>query len=197
MSLMSNYMFNNTDRIGMDVTDNTQQNLQNTRFGNYTVANFYNESTTDSHVKFATQQPNLMFNAVNGGSGVGGNVVDFESLLHLKNEQERPLEKLQLYQRPFLTVPYLGRGSCDTTLESQLLQGEIVSDKKSVSTIMDKSFMSYSLYPSDDKMEERVKNPSYTVEEAAMDGWVRGGASARDMKVDKFNKNQRPTDSSY
>jgi hypothetical protein len=62
---------------------------------------------------------------------------------------------------------------------------------------MDKSFMSYSLYPSDNNMEERVKNPSYTVEEAALDGWVRGGASARDMKVDKFNKNQRPSDSSY
>jgi hypothetical protein len=188
---MSNYLFNNTDRIGMDVTDNTQRTLQNTRFSNYTLSSYNNESTSDSHVKFATNQPIMSFNAVNGGSGVGANAVDFESLLHLKNEQERPLEKIQLIQRPFLTVPYLGRGSCDPTLESQLLQGEIVSDKKSVATVMTKSFADYALYPTDSNMEERVKNPSYTVEEAAMDGWVRGGSSARNISA------TRPRDTSY
>jgi hypothetical protein len=188
---MSNYLFNNTDRIGMDVTDNTQRTLQNTRFSNYTLSNYNNESTSDSHVKFATNQPIMSFNAVNGGSGVGANAVDLESLLHLKNEQERSLEKIQLIQRPFLTVPYLGRGSCDPTLESQLLQGEIVSDKKSVATVMTKSFADYALYPTDSNMEERVKNPSYTVEEAAMDGWVRGGSSARNISA------TRPRDTSY
>jgi hypothetical protein len=197
MSLMSNYLFNNADRIGMDVTDETQRTLQNTRFSNYTISNYNNESLSDSHVKFATNQPAISFNAVNGGSGVGANVVDFESLLHLKNEQERSLEKIQLIQRPFLTVPYLGRGSCDPVLESQLLQGEIVSDKKSTSTVMDKSFMNYSLYPTDSKMEERVKNTAFTVEESALNGWVRGGASARNIPATKFDKNQRPSDSSY
>lgn len=191
MSLISSYLFNNTDRIGMDVTDDTQRTLQNTRFSNYTLSNFNNESTSDSHVKFATNQPIMTFNAVNGGSGVGANAVDFESMLHLKNEQERPLEKLQLMQRPFLTVPYLGRGSCDPALESQLLQGEIVSDKKSVATVMTKSFADYALYPTDSNMEERVKNPAFTVEEAAMNGWVRGGSSARNVSA------TRPRDSSY
>jgi hypothetical protein len=28
-------------------------------------------------------------------------------------------------------------------------------------------------------MEERVNNPAYTVQEAALDGWVRGGANTR------------------
>ena len=73
------------------------------------------------------------------------------------------------------------------------MQGELVSDKKSVSTIMDKSFANYSLYPTDNNMETRVKNPSYTIEEAAMDGWVRGGMTTRDMSSDKLmQKNNRP-----
>jgi hypothetical protein len=115
------------------------------------------------------------------GTGIASSVIDVNSMLTLKTEQERPLEKLMLYPRPFLTVPYLGRGSCDPTLESQLQQGEIVSDKKSVSTIMEKSFSNYSMYPTDTHMEERVKNPAFVVQEAALDGWVRGGQSTRNF----------------
>ena len=46
---------------------------------------------------------------------------------------------------------------------------------------MEKSFGAYSLYPTDSKMENQVKDASHTVEEAAMEGWVRGGMSTREM----------------
>jgi hypothetical protein len=62
-----------------------------------------------------------------------------------------------------------------------LQQGEIIDHKKSTNTIMEKSFMPYSLYVTDYNMNERVQNPMYNVEEAAMNGWVRGGADARFM----------------
>jgi hypothetical protein len=84
-------------------------------------------------------------------------------------------------QRPFATVPYLGRGAGNPDLESQLQQGEVVNHQKSVSTIMEKSFMEHAMYPTDSAMNERVANPAYSVEEAAMNGWVRGGSSTRDM----------------
>lgn len=169
------YTFNNMGRIGLDATDLTQRNMHNTRFSNYMLSEFFSDKTTDSQVKFATQQPTMMVS----GTGIAGSVIDVNSMLTLKTEQERPLEKLMLHPRPFLTVPYLGRGSCDPTLESQLQQGEIVSDKKSVSTIMEQSFSNYVMYPTDTNMEERVNNPAYTVEEAALSGWVRGGQSSR------------------
>jgi hypothetical protein len=193
MTTISSYMFNNTDRIGYDVTDQSQKTLYNTRFANYTLSNFLSESTSDTHVSFATSQPNVNYSGIAHGLGLGGSVIDADSSLLIKTEQERPLEKLQLMERPFLTVPYLGRGSNDPVLESQLQQGEIVSDKKSVSTIMDKSFANYSLYPLDSKMEEKVQNPKYTVEEAALNGWVRGGMATRDMSADpNMVKNNRP-----
>jgi hypothetical protein len=179
------FMFNNMGRIGMDSTDKTQKNMYNTRMANYTLSNFYEEVKSDAHVKFATMQPSVTFNGVNGGSGVGGKVVDYESLLHLNVEQERPLEKVQLIQRPFLSVPYLGRGAGNPDVESQLQQGEIVNHQKSVSTIMEKSFMDYAMYPTDSMMNERVANPSYTVEESALNGWVRGGAATREMSYAK------------
>ncbi len=58
---------------------------------------------------------------------------------------------------------------------------------------MDKSFSQYQLYPTDDKMEERVKDASHTVEEAALDGWVRGGMASREMTSDDIlEHNNRP-----
>jgi hypothetical protein len=184
------YTFNNMGRIGLDATDLTQRNMHNTRISNYMLSEYFSDKTTNSQVKFATQQPTMMVS----GTGIASSVIDVNSMLTLKTEQERPLEKLMLHPRPFLTVPYLGRGSCDPLLESQLQQGELISDKKSVSTIMEKSFTPYSLYPTDDKMKDFVNNPANTVEEAALSGWVRGGMTTREMSVDShFKGNNRPS----
>ena len=185
MSSVNSYMFNNMGRIGTDVTDKTQQTLYNTRIANYNLSNYFSSSKSDSHVLFATMQPSVTYNGVNGGSGVGGGVVEYESLLLNQAEQDRPLEKVQLMQRIFVTVPYLGRGAGNTDIESQLQQGEIIDHKKSTSTIMEKSFIPYSMHVTDFNMNERVANPVYTVEEVAMEGWVRGGADARNMSNNK------------
>ena len=190
---MTDYSFFNMGRIGADSVDNTQRNMYNTRFANYTLSNFFSENLSDAHVDFATAQPNVMFNGV-GGVGVYSAGVDVDSMFLLKQTKGRSLEKLQLNERPFLTVPYLGKGSCNPVLESQLLQGEHNGDKKSVGTIMTKSFMDYSLYPTDDKMKEQVSDPSHTIQEAALDGWVRGGMLTREMAGDvDFRNNAQPS----
>ena len=193
MATLNPYTFNNTDRIGSDSTDQTQRNISNTQSSNYMLSDYFSKNLSDQHVKFAVQQPMMSFISLANGNGIGGHVVDNESNQLLKTEQERALEKLQLFERPFKTVPYLGRGSCDPALESQLQQGEMMGEKKSVSTIMEKSFADYSLYPTDNKMEKQVSDASHTVEEAALDGWIRGGASTRDMSTyESMKQNNRP-----
>ena len=193
MSSVCSYLFNNAGRIGSDATDQSQRNVYNTRFTNHTLSNYFSDKSSNNHVNFATKQPAVMFSGITHGSGLISSAIDAESILKLKTEQDHAVEKLQLFQRPFLTVPFLGRGSCDPALESQLLLGEMVSDKKSASTIMDKSFAQYALYPTDKKMEERVNNAANTVEEAALDGWVRGGMTTREMSTDEImKKNNRP-----
>ena len=185
------YSFSNMGRIGSDAVDNTQRTIYNTRFANYTLSNYFEENLSGAHVNFATSQPNVMFNGVSG-VGIYSAGVDVDSLLSIKQTQERSLEKLQLNERPFITVPYLGKGSCNPVLENQLLQGESVHDVKSVSTIMSKSFIDYSMYPTDAKMEE-LNNPQHTIQEAALDGWVRGGILTREMAGDAdFRNNANP-----
>jgi hypothetical protein len=72
--------------------------------------------------------------------------------------------------------------------------GENSSQMKSVGTIMSKSFMYHTLYPLDNKMETRVNDASNTVEEVAMEGWVRGGIMSRQMagEHDHYSQQSRP-----
>jgi hypothetical protein len=185
MSTLNSYVFNNISGIRSDMTDQTQQNIQNTRFGAYTVSNYFSENPSDQQIKFASSQPGLYVS----DRGVAPGAVDVESHLFTPRSDHA----VQLFQRPFLTVPYLGRGSGDPTLESRLQQGEIVSDKKSVSTISELSYIDYSSYPMMDSLKQQIGNPVNSVQELAMDGWVRGGVSAREMVSNQaFSRNIKP-----
>jgi hypothetical protein len=64
-------------------------------------------------------------------------------------------------------------------LESQLKQGDIITNKKSVSTITEQSFANKQMYPLIDSIKDTITNPKYLVQEAALDGWVRGGSATR------------------
>jgi hypothetical protein len=184
MTTVSDYSFYNTDRIGTDSADETQRNISNTRYTSYVLDNYLSTVSSSNHVDFATQMQNVNFRGNAGGVGIPGKIIDYDSMLLIKNDQSRAFEKLQLNQRPFLTVPYLGRGSANPDLESQLFQGESVSDKKSLTTVMDKAYIDYAQYPLMDDVKARVTNPNFSVEESALNGWIRGGIPSRDMSND-------------
>ena len=163
--------FNNMERIGLN---DSQRNVANTKFSTYTMENYFS-SNSDSAVQFATQTPTVNFKSTVGG--LPGSAVDFDSLLLIGNKQDRSLEKLDLVQRPYLTIPYLGKGASNPALESVLQQGERVSDKKSEWDQVEND--SEQAFPMINKLKDRVTNPAYSVEEAALNGWVRGGRSSR------------------
>ena len=171
MASLYPYTFNSTTRIRDDNSDRTQQNIMSARYNDYIMSSYFSNNRSDDHVNFATAQPGIMFNgAVGSSNGISANTVDIDSMLIIKNENSRTLEKLSLQQRPFLTVPYLGRGSADTALESQMMQGDVVTNKKSVSTITEQSFMNNHIHP-------LLNN----VKETSLDGWIRGGVATREM----------------
>jgi hypothetical protein len=171
MASLYPYTFNSTTRIRDDNSDRTQQNIMSTRHNDYMMSSYFSDKRSDDHVNFATAQPGIMFNgSVGSSNGITANTVDIDSMLTIKNENSRTLEKLSLQQRPFLTVPYLGRGSADTALESQMMQGDVVTNKKSISTITEQSFMNNHIHPLLDN-----------VKETSLDGWIRGGVATREM----------------
>ena len=72
----------------------------------------------------------------------------------------------------------------------------MVRDHKSLTTISETPYIDYSSYPMMDSLKNKLTDPSYSVEESAMDGWIRGGIASREMASDtEFSKNYRPSNS--
>jgi len=179
MAVVSNYTFFNNTRLENDNCSIDQRNIQNMNSSNYMVENYYPSCPMTSAIKFATNQPSVFYNGSHQ-LGIDGCNVNTNSELKLTN-LTRPKCKINLLERPFLTVPYLGRGSCNVELESQLLQGDMLINKKSVNTTSETSHIKYRHYPLIPSIESTVTNPENLVEDSAAEGWIRGGVPSREI----------------
>jgi hypothetical protein len=56
MASLNSYTFNSSDRIGSDLTDKTQNNVQNTKYANYNLTDHFSKFMSNDHVNFAVQQ---------------------------------------------------------------------------------------------------------------------------------------------
>jgi hypothetical protein len=115
--------------------------------------------------------------------GIGGCNVDESSELIL-SALSRPRCKLSLLQRPFATVPFLGRGNSNPVLESQIQQGDLANNRKSITNLTEVSHIKYSNTPMIPSLQASVTNPSNLIEGVAAEGWIRGGLPSRDLVKD-------------
>jgi hypothetical protein len=190
MAFVTNFTFENMSRIGNDPCFQDQNDLQNIGACNYLLENYFaNDCTMKKPIQLATSQPCVFYNGPSP-VGDGGCVVDESSKLLLGSIQTHPKCRIDLFQRPFATVPYLGRGSVDPVLESQILQGELLTNKRSVSHITEKSYIKYHNIPLIDPIKERITNPAYCVEGVASEGWIRGGIPSREFTKDRDMYNE-------
>jgi hypothetical protein len=185
MAFVYNYTFDNLTRIGNDVCTQDQNTIQNVNASNYLLQNYFiNDCSMKQPIALATTQPGIMYNG-GSGSGAGGCNIDASSDLMIGSIQTHPRCRVSLFQRPFATVPFLGRGSVDPILEAQIMQGELLTNKRSVNKLSEKSDIKYQITPLIPSVKERVTNPVYSVEGVASAGWVRGGIPSRDLTRDR------------
>ena len=137
----------------------------------------------------ATTQPGIMYNGGYNSSSCGSNI-DESSKLQIGTIQTHPRCRIDLFQRPFSTIPYLGRGSFNPIMESQIQQGEQIVNKRSVNNLSEKSYIKYHQTPLLPAVQEQINNPANQIENVASDGWVRGGVPSRELTRDSdyFNK---------
>ena len=182
MASVYNYNFDNSGRIGNDVCGVSERDMQNNKFGTYSTRNYFEKDCGMSKpIRFATEQPNVFYSG--GHGGVGGCTVESDSDLKIGSIQTNPKCRISLQERPYKTIPYIGRGPSNPVLESRLQQGSFFADKKSCKNVTEKSFgnMDVDLVPS---LRETIQNPSNLIENVAADGWVRGGLPSREMTRD-------------
>ena len=174
-------MFDEFTRLGADEGGLTQEVLQNAQFSDYVLKNYYaQECTMRKPIEFATSQVNVNYSAAGGRGnqcGLGGCNIDENNAL-LFATQTHPRCRISLFQRPFVTIPYLGRGPGNCALESQLQQSTGYVNRKTINTSSEVSYIPISNYPLIPSIKETITNPQYLVED-----WQRGGASTRKQAV--------------
>ena len=183
-----NYTFDHLTRIGNDVCGLSERNIQNSSFGTYTTTNYFTKDCAmASAIDFATKQPNIQFKGGFGNSGAGGCNIDSDSNLKIGTIQTNPKCRISLYQRPFATIPFLGRGESHPVTESRLQQGAPTKQLRSCNRITEMSFgvEKVPLVPS---LQASIQNPANLIESVAADGWIRGGLPSRDLAYEEFCK---------
>lgn len=190
MATYSGYTFNNMSRIGLDECSGSQEDIQNVASCNYMTQNYFaSDCSMKKPIELATSQMGIMYN---GGYqvGAGGCNINDSSELQIGTIQTHPRCRIDLFHRPFATVPYLGRGSVNPVMESQILQGEQIVNKRSVNNLSEKSYIKYHQTPLLPAVQQRMTDPSNKIESIASEGWVRGGVPSRELTRDTqfFNK---------
>ena len=184
---MASYTFENMSRLGNDQCYTDQFTIQNMASCNYLLQNYtLGDCYMKNPINLATSQPGVNYKG-GYGTGVGGCNIDFNSQLLLGSEITHPRSKIMLTQRPFATVPYLGRGYVDPVVESNIKQGIHTDNRKSMVLSSEVCYSPYSTTPLMGDIQNRVTNPAYSVEEVASEDWIRGGVPSRDLTRDTSN----------
>jgi len=190
MASVSSYTFDNMSRIGLDSCYKSQTDIQNVASCNYNTQNYFaSDCSMKNPISLATSQPGIMYN---GGYnvGAGGCNINSNSELMIGTIQTHPRCRIDLFHRPFATVPFLGRGSVNPVVESQILQGEQLVNKRSINKLSEQSYIKYHQTPLLPSVQEKINNPANKIENVASDGWIRGGVPSRELTrdADYFNK---------
>ena len=189
-----NYTFHNLSRIGDDNCGISARDAQNNSMGSYNTTNYFlSECGMKKPISFATQQPFMFVGGGPGNSlcGAGGCNVDSDSKLKIGQIQTNPKCRISLQQRPFATVPYLGRGPPRPKMESILQQGAMIQELKSCKTVTEKSFSHVRDVPLIPSVAATIQNPANLVEGVAHDGWIRGGLPSRELTREQDYSNRK------
>lgn len=185
MAYVSDFTFNNMGRIGNDGCCISQNDIQNSSSCSYLLQNYFSQDCSMKNAKaLATSQPCINYSGTFGSDMCGSNI-DESSKLLIGGIQTHPRSRIDLFGRPFATVPYLGRGSVDPILEAQIQQGESITNKRSVTRLTEKSHLKYHTTPLIPEVKQNIQNPSLMIESMASDGWIRGGVPSRELTRDR------------
>jgi hypothetical protein len=187
MATYSGYTFNNLSRLGLDSCCVDQETIQDVAACNYMTQNYFaSDCSMKNPIELATQQPGVNYKGTQNVA-IGGCNINDSSQLQIGSIQTAPKCKIDLFHRPFATVPYLGRGSVNPVMESQIQQGEQIVNKRSVNTLSEKSYIKYHQTPLLPAVQERINNSAHQIENVASHGWVRGGVPSRELTRDTSN----------
>jgi hypothetical protein len=171
----------NLSRLRDDVCYIDTRYRQSERPGLYNITNFYDCVCEAPNTKSVSlEQPAVLYRDGYGWTSNKGCNVDIDSELRNSRNLTNPRLIQQLYERPYLTVPYMGRGIGDTCQESYLRDGETTVQKKACNNLSG-IHIEQQYYPLIPCVNDNIQNPVHIIPEDSDKAWVRGGQPSREV----------------
>jgi hypothetical protein len=173
--------FDRQTRSSYDSCYQDYETVQSIAQGAYHLQNFHScECGAPGPRSVAFSQPNINFQVGQGWGGEDGCLVNNDSILRYENKLTNMNTINQLFERPYLTVPFMGKGVPHPNEETVLQPGEDTSMKKSCNTLAGISIENY-FTPLVPNLANNVQNTIHLIPEDNNETWVRGGLSSRAM----------------
>lgn len=182
MTQVIDFVFNNLSRIGQDEHNFTQESLMNKTHLNYSTTN-YSELSDKKAIEIASSHPTMNLKGGFQTSPNGENINQSTSLINSKMTNLN--FKINLQERSFKTVPFLGRGNVDVGLENDLRVGDTLREKKSILKLNEQCHLNIDKYPLQSDLKQKISDSKYLIEESAVNGWIRGGVPSREIYKDE------------
>ena len=143
--------------------------------GNYGITNLYDcECLIPNTVKNATD--NVCMTYKDGYGTENACVIDDGSKLRIGLHKKYPKCNQQLFERPYKTVPYMGKGIFNADEDSVLKFAEPTSIKRSSNTLSGITIPQI-WTPLIGHLEFNVQNPLHIIQESVDASWRRGGVA--------------------
>jgi hypothetical protein len=147
-------------------------------FEYHVVENYHKNHEHPDHVENATNQATINFM---DGYGIHPNFIDDEDKTGKVQVFNRDAN--QLFTRPFLTIPYMGRGVHNVDNESDLISGEDTFQSKSTNSLAG-VHLENQFTPLLGHIEETIQNPIHLIPEDNNSNWIRGGIDTSQLRKD-------------
>lgn len=90
----------------------------------------------------------------------------------------------QLFTRPFLTVPYMGKGQLNVDSESDLKSGDSGRTNKTCNNLSGLDMTEYHMVPLVKNIRDNIQNPIHYIPEMNEKCWPRGGLDTNQFNLD-------------
>jgi hypothetical protein len=138
----------------------------------------YNNVYSQNYMNVATDCPNVNFD---DGKGLNPKFIDDE--LRVGKLGVHKGDTNQLFTRPFLTIPYMGKGKHFVDSESDLLNQETTLQKKQCNSLAG-VFLKNQFTPLVPNLKDNIQNSNNIIPEDSRRDWVRGGIDTTQIRKD-------------
>lgn len=147
----------------------------------------YNNNNRDKLIDIATQNATINFR---DGKGTNNDNINVDTEVRIgKVKHERKHQK-QLFQRPYLTIPYIGKGELNVDNESYLLSSNDTGQHKQCNSLAG-VYLENQFTPLVPNLENNIQNTNNLIPEDNRSNWIddksqwiRGGISTRNIVKD-------------